>query len=120
MAQFDKPLVGIVGVVGRDPEIKTTSKGPLTKFSVAVSDGFGEGAKTTWFNVAIFNEGLQDWAQNNVYKGAQVAVQGTVTEKEGYGPDMLAVRVGLVTWGQRSKLGQSAPVQQSSQDDADF
>ncbi len=116
---YDKPLVGIVGVVGRDPEIKDTSKGQLTKFSVAVSDGFGEGAKTTWFNVATFNEGLQSWIQSNVYKGAHVAVQGTVTEKEGYGPDMLAVRVGLVTWGQRSKLGQ-APVQQSSQDDADF
>ncbi len=70
------------------------------------SSGPCDGATTTWFSVATFNEGLQDWIQNNVYKGTHVAVQGTVTQKEGYGPDMLAVRVGLISWGQRSKLGE--------------
>lgn len=114
MAFERTPLVGIVGNVGKAPEIKQTSKGPLTKFSVAVSDGFGDDATTTWFSVAVFNEGLQEWVQNNIYKGAQVAVQGNVTQKDGYGPDMLAVRVGLVSWGQRSKPGQA--VQTSSED----
>ena len=117
--QYDKPLVGIVGVVGKDPEIKTTTKGDITKFSVAVSDGFGDGAQTTWYSVATFNEGLQASIQGSIYKGAHVAVQGTVTEKEGYGPDMLAVRVSApLTWLDRSKFQAPAPV--AVQDEADF
>ena len=123
MAQFDKPLVGIVGVVGRDPEIKSTSAGEVTEFSVAVSDGFGEGATTTWFRVSVWNEGLQASVQaprneGGLYKGAHVAVQGTVNERDGYGPDMKAVRVSApLTWLDRSKHGQSAPAPVALQDD---
>lgn len=127
MAQYDKPLVGIVGVVGRDPEIKSTSAGDVTEFSVAVSDGFGDGANTTWFRVSAWNEGLQASIQaprdaGGLYKGAHVAVQGTVTQRDGYGPDMKAVRVSApLTWLDRSKNnGQSAPAPVAQQDDGDF
>lgn len=119
--QYDTPLTGIVGVVGRDPETKMTSKGEIVKFSVAVSDGFGDGATTTWFNVAVFNEGLQETilrGDNNrptVQKGSHVAVQGTVSQKGDYGPDMLAVRVGLIEWLRRAQVVQQA----APQDDED-
>ncbi len=110
------PLRGIVGTVGRDPIVKTTTKGDIVKFSVAESDGFGEDKTTTWYEVAVWNEGLQeqiltgDNGRPTIYKGAAVAVQGSVTVRdERYSPDVNAVRVGLVTWLQRSKLGEARP-----------
>lgn len=110
------PLTGLVGTVGRDPVLKETSAGNLVKFSLAVSDGFGEDKTTEWYEIAAWNEGLieqiltGDNGKPSIYKGAAVAVQGTLKRREGYSTDVNAVRVGLVTWFQRSKLGQPRPV----------
>ncbi len=123
-----KPLRGIVGSVGRDPIVKSTSKGDVVKFSVADSDGFGEDKTTTWYEIGVWNEGLQeqiltgDNGRPLIYKGAAVAIHGSVTPRDGYSPDVNAVRVGLVTWLQRSKRDEArpAPVAAAPDSDLDF
>lgn len=118
MAKYD-PLTGIVGVVGKDPQIKSTSAGDVTEFSMAVSDGFGEEANTVWYRVSVWDEASQEAVQQQVRKGNHVAVQGVVKPgRDGYGPDMKAFRLTLLNWfprGQREAA--PAPV---AQDDGDF
>ena len=110
------PLTGLVGTVGRDPVLKETTAGNLVGFSLAVSDGFGDDKTTEWYEIAAWNDGLieqilrGDNGKPLFYKGSAVAVQGTLKPREGYATDVNAVRVGLVTWLQRSKLGQPRPM----------
>ena len=122
MAKYD-PLTGIVGVVGKDPQIKSTSAGDVTEFSVAVSDGFGEDANTTWFRVSVWDEATQaavqqPTSQGGIGKGSHVAIQGVVKEgRDGYGPDIKAFRVSPLNWYPR---GQRAAAPVAQQDDEDF
>lgn len=118
---YDKPLVGIVGNLGKDPEIKSTSKGDITKFTVFESHGFGPDApESTRYAAAIFNEGLQEWAQENLKSGSAVAVQGTITKNDrGYPDDLMVVRIGRVEWGTRTKR-EDAPAPTPVSDDGDF
>lgn len=123
-----KPLRGIVGSVGRDPVIKSTSKGDIVNFSIAESDGFGEDKTTTWYEIAVWNDGLREQIMTGdngrplIYKGAAVAIQGSVTVRdERYSPDVSAVRVGLVTWLQKSKRDETpAPVAVAAASDPDL
>ena len=121
MAKYD-PLTGIVGVVGKDPVIKNTSAGDVTEFSVAVSDGFGEEANTTWYRVSVWDEATQaalqqPVSQGGIGRGSHVAIQGVVKPgNEGYGPDIKAFRVSPLNWYPRGKR-EAAP---ASQDDGDF
>lgn len=108
MAQYE-PLVGIVGVVGRAPEIKSTSKGDVTEFSVAVSDGFGDDANTVWYRASVWDEVLQESVQRAVQKGTHIAIQGTVRQRDGYGPDIKAFRVSPLSWLDRTKKGAQRP-----------
>lgn len=120
------PLVSFVGNLTRDPQIKTTSKGDLVEFGLAVSDGFGEDANVEFKSVAAWNEGLIEQIMRGdngrplLYKGAAVAVQGVVKHRPGYADDVSAVRVGTVTWLQRSKLGERPAVVAAPASDVDF
>lgn len=110
------PLTQIVGGVGREPITKSTSKGDVVEFSVAQSDGFGDDAKTTWYDVSVWNEGLQAAildSKNGIRKGSVVAINGVVKPQGQYNPKISAVQIGIVTFFDRSK---AAP-QQSSDDD---
>lgn len=116
------PLQQIVGVVGRDPEVKNTGKGDIVKFSLAVTRQYDrevEGA-TQWVDVAVFNTELQPRVLEQVYKGAKVAVEGNLKDREVNGKtytDMVAMRVGLVAW--ISKTG-ATMVKSDAGDDTDF
>ena len=103
----------IIGRVGREPETNQTAKGPVVNFSVAVSDGWGENEKTTWYRVAVFNEGLQAALKGEVYKGGLVAVEGNHrqnTYNDKVTEEILANRIYLVQALARSKRADAAPV----------
>lgn len=102
-------LTHITGNVGSDPREFETSKGPVLKFSVAVTLKYGSGddGLTRWVNVAVFNEDLQRQVKKEIGKGTKVAVEGRLkTDREYKGQkqyDLTASRVGLVKWFTRSK-----------------
>jgi single-strand DNA-binding protein len=71
----------IVGNLGRDPEMRYTSKGtPVTNFSVATNrkwtneDG-SQGEETTWFRISAWGK-LGEVCNQFLSKGRQVFVEG--------------------------------------------
>jgi single-strand DNA-binding protein len=68
--------ITIVGNLGREPEMRYAPSGkPVTSFSVAVSDGFGEHKKTVWFKVTAWDKQAESCAQY-LHKGSKVLVEG--------------------------------------------
>lgn len=97
------PVYGLVGVVGKDPKQKTVGAQArtVTEFSLAVTTGYGDDNKPTWYDVSVWNEGLQESVKAELYKGAKVAVEGFYTVREYNGnqyPQLRASRVGLIEW----------------------
>ena len=101
-----KSVQQIIGNVGGDPEDGDTVKGPVTRFSVAVTKAYptapgDDDGETRWVQVAVFKESIREQVNDQISKGTRVAVEGTITEstyqgKKQYG--MIASRVGLVDW----------------------
>lgn len=101
-----KKVISLAGVVGTDPEIRDTDYGEVANFRLAVTTSYEEGAESKWFDVAVWNEGLIDSVEQEIYKGAKVAVEGTYSVRTVDGidyPKVNAARVGLVEWLSRSK-----------------
>jgi single-strand DNA-binding protein len=70
--------VTVVGSLGRDPEIRSTTSGKkIASFSVAVDQGYGENKKTEWVNVIAW-EKLADLAEKYLKKGKQIALSGSL------------------------------------------
>ena len=73
--------VMIIGLVGRDPEMRYTPNGrPVTNFSVATTRGWtsSEGEhreETEWFNVVAWGN-LAEICKTHLNKGQQVYVEG--------------------------------------------
>lgn len=73
--------VMIIGVVGREPEMRYTPSGrPVTSFSVATSRSWtsAEGERreeTEWFNVVAWGN-LAEICKSHLSKGQQVYVEG--------------------------------------------
>lgn len=125
------PLTQYVGRATRDPEWKalrdgtliTTKKGgKILGFGLAVTESYDDDAKPKFFDVAVFNEALQSTILSGgedggllVYKGANLALEGTVEQKGDYNPSIAAMRVGLVTWLKRAVLEQPAQTQESEE-----
>ena len=69
--------VTVIGHLGRDPELKYTQSGTaIVSCSIAVKTGYGDYAKTTWWNLTAFGktaERFNDWTR----KGLAVQVVGT-------------------------------------------
>jgi single-stranded DNA-binding protein len=106
---MDNILTHITGNVGSDPETYETRKGPVVKFSVAVTLRYGQGDEglTRWVNVAVFNEDLQAQTLKEISKGTKVAVEGKLKADREYKGvkqyDLTASRIGLVQWFTRTK-----------------
>lgn len=95
------PLFQTVGRVGRDPETKTGQKGDFVVFTLAVDESYDDDAAPIWYDVSVFNEGLQATVLRDIYKGAKVAIEGNLTYREYQGkeyPRISAFKVGLVEW----------------------
>lgn len=77
----------LVGNLGKEPEMRYTNDGkPVTSFSVAVSDGFGDNKKTVWFKVTAWEKQAETCAQY-LHKGSKVLVEGRLqADKNTGGP----------------------------------
>ena len=85
----------LVGNVGQDPEIRSTSDGrEIANFSLATSESWkdknsGEKRdKTEWHRVVIFSQGLVGVIKNYVKKGTKLYIEGQLqtrkwTDKDG-------------------------------------
>ena len=70
--------VTVVGSLGKDPEIRSTSTGKKkASFSVAVDQGYGDGKRTEWVNIIAW-EKLAELAEKYLKKGKTVALSGTL------------------------------------------
>ena len=79
----------LIGRLGADPEVKQMVNGKsVARLSLATSNTWkdkntGEKKeKTEWHRVVIFNEGLVKVVQQYVKKGAQVYIEGQLTNRK--------------------------------------
>ena len=87
MAGVNKVI--IVGNLGRDPEVKTMSNGNLVaNLSIATSETWKDSTtgerqeRTSWHNIAIFNERLAEIAEQYLRKGSQVYIEGQLETRK--------------------------------------
>jgi single-strand DNA-binding protein len=85
----------LIGNVGRDPEIRSTTEGTrIANFTLATSDNWRDKAsgerreRTEWHRIVIFNERLTEVVEKYVKKGAKLYIEGALqtrkwTDKEG-------------------------------------
>ena len=79
----------LVGNVGSDPEIRSTSDGrEIANFSLATSESWkdknsGEKKeKTEWHRVVIFSQGLTGIVKNYVKKGSKLYIEGSLQTRK--------------------------------------
>lgn len=71
----------IIGNLGKDPEIRSTSSGrKVASFSLAVEDGYGEKLKTDWHNIVAWGD-LAEFTEKHLKKGKTVSVVGKLTNR---------------------------------------
>lgn len=70
--------VNLVGRLGKDPEISTSSNGKtFVKFSLATNDGYGDNKKTNWHSCTAFGK-VAEIIEKHVKKGNELAVSGSI------------------------------------------
>ena len=79
----------LLGVLGRDPEIKSFPSGDrIAEMSIATSERWTDKAtgekkeKSEWSRVVIRNDGLVRVAENYLAKGSKVYVEGQLQTRE--------------------------------------
>ena len=65
----------IIGRLTRDPEVKNFGESSVTRFTVAVDEGYGDKKKTHFYNCSAWN-GLGTNVQKFTKKGSLVSVDG--------------------------------------------
>lgn len=85
----------LIGNVGRDPEVRTTTSGAkVASFSLATTETWRDKSsgerkeRTEWHNVVVWSEGLVKVAELYLKKGSRVFVEGKIatrayTDKDG-------------------------------------
>jgi single-strand DNA-binding protein len=72
--------ITVIGNVGKDPELRFTTKGkPVVKFAIADTHGKDEFKTTTWHEIVVYNEQAENVAER-VRKGNRVLVTGRLTK----------------------------------------
>lgn len=79
-----QPLIKYIGNAVTDPE--ETPSGKATKFRFASSDGYGDDANTTFYDVIATKEPLREAIKQHVYKGARLGIEGTEKVDREYDP----------------------------------
>ena len=110
----------IAGKVLRDPEEKTITLGgedaTVVNFSVAVTVTYGDRnnandyGESRYYSVGVWREDLRDWAMDNIHKGSNVAIEGSLTKTDKDGQtyrNISAFRIGLIDWYVRGKSSAS-------------
>ena len=73
--------ITIVGIIGRDCEVRENKGGEFATFSVAVNKGYSRDAGTDWFQVNYYNTKLAQY----LTKGKKVVASGSldIVDKDG-------------------------------------
>jgi len=81
--------VTLIGNLGKDPEIRTTSDGrELANFSIATSESWKDKVtgerkdKTEWHRIVVFNEGLVRVIKSYVKKGSKLYIEGQLQTRK--------------------------------------
>ena len=73
--------VSLIGRLGKDPEVRTTSSGKsVANFTLAVDYGYGDRKTTSWIPVQVW-EKTAELAAKFLAKGSQVAVEGRLQQR---------------------------------------
>ncbi len=79
----------LVGNVGQDPDIRSTSDGrEIANFSIATSESWKDKAtgekkeKTEWHRIVIFSQGLVGIVKNYVKKGTKLYIEGSLQTRK--------------------------------------
>ena len=78
----------LLGNLGRDPEIRTTSDGkPIAQFTLATSEtwsapGGERQTRTEWHRVVVFNDHLVPVVEKFLKKGQKVYVEGQIRSRK--------------------------------------
>ncbi len=87
----------IIGNLGRDPEMRYTPDGnPVTSFSVASSNRYGDKEETTWFRVSVWGKQAES-SNQYLHKGSKVLVEGRLRPDSNGNPTVFQRKDG--TWG---------------------
>lgn len=81
--------VTLLGNIGRDPEVKSTTSGKrIVNVSLATSENWtdkGTGEKkerTEWHHVVIFNDNLVSIVEKYVHKGSKIYIEGQLQTRK--------------------------------------
>ena len=74
--------VTLLGNVGKDPEIKTTTTGKkVATFSLATTEKYGDNSKTSWHSIVVW-EKLAEICEKYVKKGSQLFIEGKISYRD--------------------------------------
>jgi single-strand DNA-binding protein len=81
--------VTLIGNVGKDPEIRSTSDGrEIASFSVATSESWKDKAsgerreRTEWHKIVVFSEALVNLVKNYVKRGTKLYLEGSLQTRK--------------------------------------
>ena len=81
--------VTLIGNVGKDPEVRTAQSGKRSaKFTLATSQKYKDKTtgerktKTEWHNIVIFNEGIVQFVEHYLKKGARIYLEGQIETRK--------------------------------------
>jgi single-strand DNA-binding protein len=117
--------VELVGIVGKDPEIKFFQDFSITKFSVAetprtLKDGQWQDGETIWWNVSVAGKEAES-AVDNFKKGDKVLVQGEyksstyISKTDGLqktSVEIRAKRIAIIPKTSKNPVKKSAPIEE--------
>ena len=119
----------LMGRLTKDPEMRHTNSGtPVTSFSVAINNGYGEKQQTDFVNCVAWNK-TAEFVTKNFTKGKMIIVIGRISTRswktqDGKRAYVIEVTAQEVNFGE-SKSQQQANTHQTAaqppmQDDDDF
>jgi single-strand DNA-binding protein len=110
---FSLNKVQIIGNLGGDPEVRSTTSGDtIVTLSVATTESWRDSRsgerreKTEWHRVVIFHQGLAKIAQQYLNKGARVFLEGSLQTRkwqDDAGKDRYTTQIALQ--GPQARLG---------------
>ena len=115
----------LMGRLTRDPELRHTGKGtPVTSFSIAIDNGYGDNKRTDFVNCIAWNK-TAEFVTKYFTKGKMIIVIGRITTrswetqdgKRAYATEVVANEV---SFGETKSSQQTATQPPMQDDDDDF
>ena len=114
----------LMGRLTRDPELRHTGKGtPVTTFSIAIDNGYGDNKRTDFVNCVAWNK-TAEFISKYFAKGRMIIVIGRIATRswetqDGHKRYVTEVIANEVNFGE-TKAARQTGTQQSMQDDNGF